>query len=84
MLNFVVAMAQNPEVQRRAQAEIDSVVGTVRLPDFGDRSSLPYVEAVYRETLRWHPAAPLGKFCRASFLTLHHRRFRCSPCNIQC
>lgn len=60
LLNFVVAMAQNPEVQRRAQAEIDSVVGTVRLPDFGDRSSLPYVEAVYRETLRWHPAAPLG------------------------
>lgn len=54
-------MLLNPKVQRRAQAEIDSVVGRARLPNFGDRASLPFVEAIYRETHRWHPAAPLGK-----------------------
>lgn len=50
-----------PEVQERAWKEIDAVVGTDRLPNFEDRSSLPYVEAVLRETLRWHPVFPLGK-----------------------
>lgn len=53
-------MVLNPEVQKRAQAEIDRVVGTDRLPDFGDRVSIPYVEAVLRETMRFHPIAPLG------------------------
>ena len=42
-------MIRNPEVQKRAQAEIDAVVGTDRLPNFDDRKSLPYVEAVFRE-----------------------------------
>lgn len=57
---FVLAMVQNPKVQARAQAEIDSVVGSVRLPNFEDRPSMPYVEAVFREVLRWHPAVPLS------------------------
>ncbi|KAF9223390.1 cytochrome P450 [Gyrodon lividus] len=60
LLIFFLAMVLNPEVQERAQAEIDSVIGTVRLPVFEDRPSLPYVEAVLRETLRWHPAVPLS------------------------
>jgi cytochrome P450 len=54
-------MVLNPEVQKRAQAEIDRVVGSDRLPDFGDRVSMPYIEAVLRETLRFYPIAPLGK-----------------------
>lgn len=58
---FVLAMILYPEVQERAQKAIDAVVGTRRLPDFNDRSSLPYVDAVLRETLRWHPVFPLGK-----------------------
>ncbi|KAF8437645.1 cytochrome P450, partial [Boletus edulis BED1] len=36
-------------VSKRAQAEIDTVVGTDRLPDFGDRPALPYVNATIRE-----------------------------------
>jgi cytochrome P450 len=52
----------HPDAQKRAQAEIDAVVGTERLPTFEDRSSLPYVEAVLRETLRWNPVFPLGTF----------------------
>ncbi|EIW74018.1 cytochrome P450 [Coniophora puteana RWD-64-598 SS2] len=57
---FMLAMTLYPEVQARAQAEIDEVVGTDRLPDFEDRTSLPYLEAVYCETLRWRPVAPTG------------------------
>ncbi|KAG1842006.1 cytochrome P450 [Suillus subalutaceus] len=60
LIIFILTMLLNPEVQARAQAEIDSVVGSVRLPNFEDRSSLPYVEAVLREVLRWHPAVPLS------------------------
>lgn len=62
-MTFILAMVLYPDVQARAQAEIDSVIGEglQRLPQWEDRSSLPYVEAVVKETLRWHPAAPLGK-----------------------
>ncbi|KAA1476670.1 cytochrome P450 [Dentipellis sp. KUC8613] len=49
-----------PETQRLAQQEIDQVVGRNRLPTFEDRSSLPYIDAVYREALRWHPVLPLS------------------------
>ncbi|KAF8882818.1 cytochrome P450 [Infundibulicybe gibba] len=39
---------------------IDTVIGSKRLPEFTDRESLPYVNCVVQETLRWHPAIPLG------------------------
>ncbi|KAH7915619.1 cytochrome P450 [Hygrophoropsis aurantiaca] len=60
LLIFIYAMVLNPHVQERAQAEIDLVIGKDKLPDFEDRRSLPYVEAVFREVLRWHPAVPLS------------------------
>ena len=53
-------MVLYPKAQKRAQEEIDRVVGNSRLPDFGDRESLVYVEAFFREVLRWHPPVPLG------------------------
>lgn len=57
---FLLAIALHPEVQARAQEEIDRVVGTHRLPDFVDRDRLPYVTAIMKEILRWHPPAPTG------------------------
>ncbi|KAF8510589.1 cytochrome P450 [Gautieria morchelliformis] len=60
MVTFVLAMVLYPEVQKRAQAELDSVVGMSRLPVFEDRDSLPYVTALCKEVHRWHPALPLG------------------------
>ncbi|KIJ66855.1 hypothetical protein HYDPIDRAFT_108787 [Hydnomerulius pinastri MD-312] len=59
---FILAMILYPDVQRRAHAEVDCVIGQNlgRLPGWDDRSSLPYVDAVIKETLRWHPVAPLG------------------------
>lgn len=54
-------MTLYPEVQERAQAEIDSVVGSEHLPSFEDRPKLPYVEALVKEVLRWNPVGPLGE-----------------------
>ncbi|KAG1829819.1 cytochrome P450 [Suillus variegatus] len=58
LMAFALAMVSYPDVQKRAQAEIDSVVGRDCLPAFEDRVSLPYVESVLRETLRWQPVGP--------------------------
>ncbi|KAI9432056.1 cytochrome P450 [Lactarius indigo] len=57
---FVLAMTLYPDVQRKAQAEIDQLIGDSRLPEFWDQDKLPYVEAVLKEVLRWHPVTPLA------------------------
>jgi len=54
-------MMNNPEVQERAQSEIDNFVGFDRLPNFDDLPALPYVGALIREVKRWRPITPLGK-----------------------
>ena len=53
-------MAMFPDAQGRARKELDSIVGGYRLPDFSDRESLPYLDALLLETLRWNPTIPLG------------------------
>ncbi|KIL71227.1 hypothetical protein M378DRAFT_154728 [Amanita muscaria Koide BX008] len=58
--DFIMAMTLYPDTQKKAQEEIDRVIGKDRLPTLDDRPSLPYVEAVYREVLRWRPITPLG------------------------
>ncbi|KAG8859727.1 hypothetical protein FRB96_004301 [Tulasnella sp. 330] len=57
---FVLAMLLYPEVQERARAEIDRVVGEDRLPTIADKDATPYLNAVILETLRWHPTLPIG------------------------
>ena len=57
---WALAMMAFPEVQRRAQAELDTVIGRDRIPTFADAPRLPYVCAVIREVLRWRPSLPLG------------------------
>lgn len=47
------------EVQAKAQAEIDAVMGTNRLPLITDRASFPYVGSLVTEVYRWNPAVPL-------------------------
>lgn len=56
----MLAMTLYPDVQRQAQAEIDTVVGHDRLPLFSDRTKLPYIEAIVKEVVRWRPIDPLG------------------------
>ncbi|OCH91989.1 cytochrome P450 [Obba rivulosa] len=63
---FFLVMALYPDKQRIAQAEVDRIVGTDRLPTIEDRSCLPYVNALIKETMRWHPIMPLGVAHRSS------------------
>lgn len=53
-------MALHPDKLRAAHEELDRLVGTDRLPTIADRPNLPYIDAVIKETMRWHPALPLG------------------------
>ncbi|KAI0641995.1 cytochrome P450 [Trametes meyenii] len=57
---FSVAMALHPRVQKKAQAELDRVVGPDRLPEFSDSDALVYVNALLKELLQWHVVNPLG------------------------
>jgi len=59
--SFFLALALHPEVLKKAQSEIDAVVGSERLPTFADRPHLPYVNALVLEVFRWHTVVPTGK-----------------------
>ncbi|TFY80876.1 hypothetical protein EWM64_g3141 [Hericium alpestre] len=58
--SFFLAMTLHPELQRKAQLEIDVVIGHDRLPTLKDRANLPYVDALVKECLRWYPVSNLG------------------------
>ncbi|KAJ7171125.1 cytochrome P450 [Mycena filopes] len=58
--HFLLAMVLHPEVLAKVQKEIDSVVGTDRLPTFSDRAMLPFVDAVLSEVYRWGVPVPLS------------------------
>lgn len=60
MLTFFLAMSLYPEDQKKAQAELDNIVGPDRLPDFSDRDKLVYLNALLKECARWLNVAPLG------------------------
>jgi cytochrome P450 len=49
-----------PDLQSKAQEEIDRVVGNDRLPVLADRDNLPYISALQSEVYRWRPVAPIG------------------------
>jgi hypothetical protein len=65
---FFLMMIIHPEIQRRAQAELDAVVGPHRLPTLQDRVDLPYLGAIQKEIYRWAAIVPLGGLCRAHFI----------------
>ena len=53
-------MALNPHTMRKAQEELDKIVGSERLPDFSDQVNLPYTSAIVKEVLRWGCPTPIG------------------------
>ena len=57
---FILLMTRYPDVQRKAQAELDAVVGPHRLPEHSDMASLPYITAIVKECLRWRHVAPIS------------------------
>lgn len=72
---FFYAMILHPEVQKKAHEELDRVIGNGRLPTYEDRDSLPYIEAVVREVLRWRPIVPLGLPHATSFDDIYNGHF---------
>ncbi len=71
-------MALFPDVAKKAQAEIDAVVGNDRLPTFADREHLPYVDALAKEVLRWNTVVPTGmRLTSSTNLRLKFYFYRC-------
>jgi len=60
ILSFVHAMTKWPEVQKKAQKEIDAIMGEDRSPVWEDYANLPYVAATVKEANRWRPVVPLA------------------------
>ena len=60
MTFLFMALVLFPQVQKRAQAELDFVVGRDRLPTFSDRPRLPYIIALCKELMRWQMVTPIG------------------------
>ncbi|OBZ76203.1 O-methylsterigmatocystin oxidoreductase [Grifola frondosa] len=57
--SFFRTMVMHPDVQSKAQLEIDQVIGNDRLPRYSDRAQLPYTNAVMTELVRCFPVVPL-------------------------
>jgi len=53
-------MVLNPDVVKKAQEELDRVVGKEHLPDCSDKENLPYIDALVKELLRWSPPLPVS------------------------
>ncbi|KAF8684070.1 cytochrome P450 family [Rhizoctonia solani] len=60
VLSFVAAMVLNPDVQAKAQQEIDLTLGSGILPQISDQERLPYVNRLILEVLRWRPVLPIA------------------------
>ncbi|KAL0060282.1 hypothetical protein AAF712_012945 [Marasmius tenuissimus] len=57
---MMLAIASHPDIQKKAQIEIDRVIGRDRMPTFQDIPQLPYLSALVTEILRWRGIGPLG------------------------
>ena len=67
-MTAVLGLVLYPQVQRKAQEEIDSVLGTdMTLPSLQDRERLPYINAVITEALR-HVNSTVGYVIRLFIL----------------
>jgi hypothetical protein len=83
--SFFLALVLYPQVQKRAQAEIDAVIGRDRLPTFDDGPRLPYIEALCKETIRWQMPLPSGTIQSFPMIPIPENRndrnmtFRVSP-----
>ncbi|EIW83510.1 cytochrome P450 [Coniophora puteana RWD-64-598 SS2] len=60
LLTFMYLMAVHPNVQKRMQDQLEATIGTTRMPALEDRQSLPLVDAVLGETIRWSPVVPFN------------------------
>lgn len=60
IIAFVQAMTKFPEILKKAQKEMDSVVGQDRSPAWSDYEKLPYIATCVKEAQRWRPVVPIA------------------------
>ncbi|CAM6034510.1 unnamed protein product [Sphagnum compactum] len=53
-------LIRHPKIMKRAQEELDTVVGRTRPVLMSDLPNLPYLHAIIKENFRLHPPLPLG------------------------
>ena len=68
-------MVLNPKAMKKAQEELDRVVGKGELPDFSHKDDLPYIDALVKEVLRWNPPLPIALPNRAMQDDVYRGRF---------
>ncbi|KAI1322760.1 putative cytochrome P450 [Xylariaceae sp. FL0255] len=73
---FLCAMLVYPDVQVRAKAELDRVVGADRMPRLEDEANLQYVRGVVKESLRWMSVTIMGAMPHALTQEDHYMGFR--------
>jgi cytochrome P450 len=64
MTTLFYVMAMNPHVLKKAQEELERIIGMDRLPTMSDLDQLHYINAVIKEVLRWNPPVPLGAYAQ--------------------
>jgi cytochrome P450 len=75
LTSFILAMCVFPEVQKKAQEELDSVVGQDRSPTWSDEENLPYLLALLKELFRWRSVAVLGGIPHAPIQDDYYRGY---------
>ncbi|KAJ0413479.1 cytochrome P450 [Aspergillus carlsbadensis] len=60
LLTVVLALARNPTIQERARQEIDPICGTDRSPTWTDFDTMPYVNCIVKEGMRFRPVISTG------------------------
>ncbi|XP_058080868.1 cytochrome P450 78A5-like [Magnolia sinica] len=72
LLEWILArMVVHPDIQSRAQSEIDAVVGKSRPISDSDIPNLPYLQSIVKESLRMHPPGPLLSWARLAIHDVH-------------
>lgn len=71
---MIMAATLFPRVTKRAQDQIDKVVGSDKSPIFNDQADLPYITAFVKEVQRWRPISQ-GGFAHVATEDVHYKSF---------
>ncbi|KAJ7953928.1 Cytochrome P450 [Quillaja saponaria] len=72
LLEWILArMVLHPDIQCRAQSEIDAAVRVSKPVTDSDIANLPYLQCIVKESLRVHPPGPLLSWARLAVHDVH-------------
>ncbi|KAF8399955.1 hypothetical protein HHK36_015827 [Tetracentron sinense] len=76
LLEWIMArMVLHPDVQAKAQHELDQCIGDHTHVKDSDIPNLPYLQAIVKEVLRIHPPGPLLSWARLAIHDVHVGKF---------